>query len=49
MLEEKDPLAAALMSKDNISMPNLRLNDQDVEAVIAYIAAESERLSKTGN
>jgi len=49
MLAEKDPLAVALMSKYSISMPNMRLNDQDVEAVIAYIEAESERLNKTAN
>ena len=49
MLAEKDPLATALMRKYRIPMPNMRLNDQDVEAVIAYIEAESERLKNTVN
>ena len=49
MLAENNPLAVALMSKYSISMPNKRLNDQDVEAVIAYIEAEGERLNKTAN
>jgi len=49
MLAEKDPLATALLKKYNMPMPNMRLNDQDVEAVIAYIEAETERLKKTAN
>jgi len=43
MLVEKDPLAIAMQSKYKISMPNLRLDDQDVEKLMVYMAAESER------
>ena len=45
MLAEKDPLAMALMSQYKISMPNMRLNDQDIESVLVYIEAETERLN----
>ena len=37
MLAEKDPVAIALKEKYKISMPNMRLNQQDVESVIAYL------------
>lgn len=49
MLAEKDPLATEMIKKYNISMPNMRLNDQDVEAVISYMQTESERLGKIAN
>ena len=49
MLAERDPLATALLKKYSIPMPNMRLTDQDVEAVIAYIEAESKRLNKATN
>ena len=44
MLAEKDPLAMSLFNKYKIPMPNMRLSQQDVEDVIAYLAAETERL-----
>ncbi|PSJ45681.1 electron transporter SenC [Zobellella endophytica] len=45
MLEEKDPLALALYEQYNrVSMPNLRLNDSHVHALLAYIEEETERL-----
>ena len=49
LLAEKDPLATTLMNQYKISMPNMRLNDQDVEDVIVYMEGESERLKKTTN
>lgn len=45
MLAEKDPLATALMARYRIPMPNMRLGDKDANSVIAYIEAESTRLS----
>lgn len=45
MLEEKDPLAIALLKQwNNIPMPNLRLNDSEVEELLRYIESESRRL-----
>jgi len=49
MLAEKDPLAMSLFDQYKISMPNMRLTERDIESVIAYIEAESERLNKTAN
>jgi protein SCO1/2 len=47
MLEEKDPLAIALFEKfDELAMPNLKLGDIEVEALIEYMATESRRLGK---
>ena len=44
MLAEKDPLAVSLLNRFKIPMPNMRLTDQDVEDVIGYLTAETERL-----
>ncbi len=44
MLAEKDPLAMSLFSQYKIPMPNMRLTEQDVEDIIGYMAAETERL-----
>lgn len=45
MLAEKDPLAVALFAEfDNVAMPNLRLNDVDIQALLAYIEEESKRV-----
>lgn len=49
MLAEKDPLAIALKQKYRIVMPNLRLNDQDVEKLLSYIETESNRLDIANN
>jgi protein SCO1/2 len=44
MIEEKDPLALSLLAEyDNVAMPNLRLNDTEIKAVLAYIEEESLR------
>lgn len=44
MLKEKDPLAMSLFNRYKIPMPNMRLNEQEVEDIILYLAAETERL-----
>lgn len=42
MLAEKDPLAAALFAEyDNVAMPNLRLSDADIQALLSYIDEET--------
>jgi len=44
MLAEKDPLATALLAEyDNVPMPNLRLGDADIQALLAYLEEESIR------
>ena len=46
MLEEKDPLAVALYEQwDRVPMPNMRLGDKDVKALLGYIERESLRLT----
>jgi len=44
MLAEKDPLAMSLFSQYKIAMPNMRLTERDIEDIIGYMAAETERL-----
>ena len=45
MLEEKDPLAMALLARyKGIPMPNLRLNDRDIAQLLSYIDQESRRI-----
>lgn len=42
MLEEKDPLAMALLAQyNNVPMPNLRLNDFEIQALLEYIEETS--------
>jgi len=42
LLEEKDPLATTLFKKYNqVLMPNLRLDDEEVNAVIGYLVSQS--------
>ena len=44
MLASMDPLATALLAEyDNVAMPNLRLSDVDIQALLAYIEEESNR------
>jgi len=44
MLAGNDPLAVALLVEyDNVAMPNLRLSDADIQAVLGYIEEESIR------
>ena len=45
MLAEGDPLAVELFERhDQISMPNMNLNEQDVAALIEYMTVESRRM-----
>lgn len=47
MLAEKEPLAMALFAKyKNVPMPNLRLNDVEIKALLAYIETESRHKGK---
>jgi protein SCO1 len=44
MLAEKDPLTMALFAVyNNVAMPNLRLNDVEIQALLTYIEEESHR------
>jgi cytochrome oxidase Cu insertion factor (SCO1/SenC/PrrC family) len=46
LLEEKDPLAVALLQQYNgVLMPNLRLSEADINDLITYLEEESQRLS----
>ena len=45
MLADKDPIALELYSEwDEVLMPNLRLNEVEVDALIDYMEAESLRV-----
>jgi len=47
MLAEKDPIALAIYSEyDGVIMPNLKLNEIEVNALIEYMAAESQRVQQ---
>lgn len=44
MIAEKDPLAVSLLADyGNVAMPNLRLNEVDIDALLSYIEEESHR------
>ena len=45
MLDEKDPLAMSLFKKYKIRMPNMGLTTQDIEDLIGYMEAQSEKLN----
>lgn len=45
MLAEKDPIATALLAEYQVPMPNLRLNDVEVQALLSYMDEESLRLA----
>ena len=48
MLAEKDPLAVELFARfDNVPMPNLRLGEEDVRALLDYLEAEGRRAAAT--
>jgi protein SCO1/2 len=49
MLAEGDPLALALLAQwNNVAMPNLRLNQLEIEALIAYIEEETQQVDPSG-
>jgi mono/diheme cytochrome c family protein len=41
MLKEKDPLAMSLYAKYKIPMPNMRLTEEDVKALISHLEKET--------
>jgi hypothetical protein len=45
MIAEKDPIALAMLAQYKIPMPNLRLNDIEVAALLSYLDEESLRLA----
>ena len=46
MLEEKDPIAMGLFLQYNqVPMPNMRLSETDVTAIVEFLASESERIA----
>jgi protein SCO1/2 len=48
MLDEKNPLALELLAAYNgVRMPNMRLTDIDVDALIDYLDAESRRVASS--
>ena len=47
MLEEKDPIATELFEAYNkLPMPNLRINDHEVDMLLDFIETESRRMKK---
>lgn len=44
MLEERDPIAMALLAKYDLPMPNMRLSEADVKDLIGYLGSESRRV-----
>jgi cytochrome oxidase Cu insertion factor (SCO1/SenC/PrrC family) len=47
MLKKKDPIAMALFKKyNNLVMPNMRLNQQEAQALLDYISDETRRLTE---
>ncbi len=47
MLEEKDPLAMALMAEyNNVPMPNMQLNAYEVEAILEHMEKTSKEIQK---
>ena len=48
MLAEKDPIIMKLFAEyNNVPMPNMRLSEVEVDALIDYMNAESRRVEKT--
>ncbi|MEE9337128.1 MAG: SCO family protein [Methylococcaceae bacterium] len=46
MLKKKDPIAMELFKKyNNLVMPNMRLNQQEAQALLDYISDETKRLT----
>ena len=46
MLAQKDPIATSLfLAFQQVPMPNLRLNEVEVDAIVDYLGAEDRRLA----
>jgi aminoglycoside/choline kinase family phosphotransferase len=51
LLEEKDPVATALLKKYNVRMPNIYVSDVDAGLIIHYIeeqTAAQEKQARNG-
>ncbi|ACY16795.1 SCO family protein [Haliangium ochraceum] len=50
MLAEEDPIAMAMYAQFNrVAMPNLELNEFEIDALLSFIQAESERMARAAN
>ena len=52
LLEEKDPVATALLKKYNVRMPNIYVSDMDTGYIIRYIEEQTtaqEKQASNGN
>jgi hypothetical protein len=52
LLEDKDPVATALLKKYNVRMPNIYVADVDASYIIRYIeeqTTEQEKQASNGN
>lgn len=50
MLAEKEPLTMALFAAyNNVAMPNLQLNDVEIQALLTYFEEESRRVDRDRN
>ena len=48
-LEEKDPIATALLKKYNVRMPNTYVSDVDAAYIIRYIEEQTAAQEKQAN
>ena len=44
MIEERDPIAMALLAKYDLPMPNMRLSEADVKDLLGYLGSESRKV-----
>ena len=49
LLEEKDPIATALLKKYNVRMPNIYVADVDASYIIRYIEEQTAAQEKQGS
>jgi hypothetical protein len=49
MLNEKDPVATALLKKYNVRMPNIYVADVDAALIIRYIEEQTAAQEKQGS
>lgn len=48
VLKEKDPIAVGLLAKYNyVPMPNMRLNELEIDRILEYVDTESRRVENT--
>jgi protein SCO1/2 len=46
MIEEGDPIASAMAAQWQVVMPNFRLDDREIDALVRYMSAETRRLQQ---